>query len=375
MDRKYDARAKFAPDVKYFVIKKADGSIKQIKHKKKISERGNKWHDPKTGKFTTGPSGGDSSYQTSTKELADYLQKNPMDLTYEDVKTMNSLVDHGDQNDADAFIAYMDKMNGDEFDYFLGLSTDLNKELEMESEEKNQQEQDFDKQVNASWEESLENMSYEDIEKELEQMEIELGIKPKPAGKVTNSDGVEFETYEDERQVVKSNPDIAYGENVLTEEQVEAVRLYSGGGYESINRISNGKYDYMPQEAIDYYKRQADILDTAIQSETSTNMIVYRGISVSSDDIDVGDRISTQGFTSTSFSESVSRSFAGPMEVGTVFEVEVPAGTKALLLGSKSTCNWECEILFGRKGAITVTEKVGQGQVKGVFSYYDDKNL
>jgi hypothetical protein len=109
-------------------------------------------------------------------------------------------------------------------------------------------------------------------------------------------------------------------------------------------------------------------IDGCIQSETTRNILLYRGQDKPASFFSVGDRIINRGFTSTSISEGVAHEFAFENN-GCTIGIKVPKGTKALFIGGGSSFEQdEGEMLFGRNGIITIT-KVEDGRVEGEFSY------
>lgn len=180
-----------------------------------------------------------------------------------------------------------------------------------------------------------------------------------------------YASYNYSSDVDNAQPSISYGQNVRSEEQKEAVRAYTAGkdidSYENINEYLNGRRSF---EGADKEKIDSTIetLDSVMTGRTDSNMMVYRGIAISADQIDVGDSISNKGFTSTSAAKSVADDFAAYYG-GTTISIKVPAGTPALFVGYNTGGDFdEAEVLFGRKATIRIVGKSGS-DIIGEIAY------
>ncbi len=190
-------------------------------------------------------------------------------------------------------------------------------------------------------------------------------------GKLNSEEYKPFDGYSS--SVEEEMPGICYANNVKTTLEKEAIKAYTTNSedkeinYKVINDYLNGKINPAPEvkTKLDETIHQ---IDGCIQSETTRNILLYRGQDKPASFFSVGDRIINRGFTSTSISEGVAHEFAFENN-GCTIGIKVPKGTKALFIGGGSSFEQdEGEMLFGRNGIITIT-KVEDGRVEGEFSY------
>lgn len=179
----------------------------------------------------------------------------------------------------------------------------------------------------------------------------------------------EIKEYKEEKDFKNEN------ENLLYENQIDklndtaneaAIKEYTGytgiGSYENINKYLNDKI-----QLSDYQKniveKNIKLIDESIKQETKNEFYTYRGIAINENEISVGDEIINKGFTSTSVSKEIAQDFANNYN-GSLIQVEVPKGTKALYIGSHSGSGFnEEELLFGRNSKIIIIKK----NEKGIF--------
>lgn len=98
----------------------------------------------------------------------------------------------------------------------------------------------------------------------------------------------------------------------------------------------------------------AELEKMLTRSTTLQPMSLYRGVSgVDYSKLKVGESFTEKAFSSTSFDESVARTFAG--NGGTVFEISVPAGGKAFIIGEGGFGNHEQEVLLAANSEYKIT--------------------
>ncbi len=138
----------------------------------------------------------------------------------------------------------------------------------------------------------------------------------------------------------------------LTQDELRAFEMYTGSWYLDVN-------DYLLKK-----KNNNNFLDKIIDTiesvmdefETDENILAYRGIKDwHYGNIQIGDVIETGMFTSTSLSESVAKDFAR----STVFEIEIPKGTKGIYIGRNSAYPHEREFLLSHKLKYKVLRREG----------------
>ncbi|AYV92563.1 Phage head morphogenesis protein [Fusobacterium necrophorum subsp. funduliforme] len=138
----------------------------------------------------------------------------------------------------------------------------------------------------------------------------------------------------------------------LTQDELRAFEMYTGSWYLDVN-------DYLLKK-----KNNNNFLDKIIDTiesvmdefETDENILAYRGIKDwHYRNIQIGDVIETGMFTSTSLSESVAKDFAR----STVFEIEIPKGTKGIYIGRNSAYPHEREFLLSHKLKYKVLRREG----------------
>ena len=123
----------------------------------------------------------------------------------------------------------------------------------------------------------------------------------------------------------------------ITEEQIKALDAYTASAYAQLNRYLENRLPYqVSKEQEKFLKQTADRLDALIKNSpvVDRDVTVFRGLPAQSvvaryPNMDPGDILRFDAFTSTSFSGQTARSFAGGNE-GIVLQIKVPKGTKAL---------------------------------------------
>jgi hypothetical protein len=124
----------------------------------------------------------------------------------------------------------------------------------------------------------------------------------------------------------------------ITEEQIKALDAYTGSMYQTLNRHLEGRLTY---EITPTHAKELDILakriDELVQKSprVEKDLEVFRGINGRSfvaryPNLDPGDIVKFDGFTSTSFREGIAKGFAGDASTGIVFKIQVPKGSPAV---------------------------------------------
>ncbi|KYM65508.1 hypothetical protein A2U16_03145 [Fusobacterium necrophorum subsp. funduliforme] len=138
----------------------------------------------------------------------------------------------------------------------------------------------------------------------------------------------------------------------LTQDELRAFGVYTGSGYLDIN-------DYLLKK-----KNNNNFLDKIIDTiekvmdkfETDENILAYRGVKDwHYRNIQIGDVIETGMFTSTSLRENIAKGFA----CSTVFEIEIPKGTKGIYIGQNSAHPHEREFLLSHELKYKVLRREG----------------
>jgi len=140
----------------------------------------------------------------------------------------------------------------------------------------------------------------------------------------------------------------------LTQDELRAFEMYTGSWYVDIN-------EYLLKKKNNNNNNFLDKIINTIESvmdkfETDENMLVYRGIKDwHYENIQIGDVIETGMFTSTTLVENIARDFAR----STVFEIEIPKGTKGIYIGQNSAYPHEREFLLSHKVKYKVLRREG----------------
>lgn len=149
----------------------------------------------------------------------------------------------------------------------------------------------------------------------------------------------------------------------LTEPERQALKFYAGDGFGEINSALYGNQE-VPDSVLEYI----DILTECLErKEIPRNEVVYRGVSKLSvlfgeeaknmaiEEIRQkyeGTLFISDGFSSTSIDESISKDFTGN-QTGILMRISVPAKMKGMFLGD--VCKYkESEILFQRKSVFKI---------------------
>lgn len=198
----------------------------------------------------------------------------------------------------------------------------------------------------------------------------DLETAMKESGKFgSKKEETEIKEYTEEKDFKSEN------ENLLYENQIDklndtaneqALKEYTGNtgssSYDNINKYLNNKTELTNQQ-IQMVEKNIKLLDESIKEKTKNDFYTYRGIAIKANDIDVGDEIVNKGYTSTSISKGIAQEFADYYN-GSVIQIEVPKGTRALYIGAHSGSGFnEEELLFGRNSKIIITRK----DKKGIF--------
>ena len=138
----------------------------------------------------------------------------------------------------------------------------------------------------------------------------------------------------------------------LTDEEVDAVENYSGGGYKDINDSLRFGDDYPNEDDIFNLDEALD------KSKLTEDVVSWRGIGDSSflGDIDIGDTFADEGFLSTSLSTHVADeyvSFGGSNRA--YFRIVSKKGSSAGYFDGMSNFPTERELLIPRGSRMRLT--------------------
>lgn len=124
----------------------------------------------------------------------------------------------------------------------------------------------------------------------------------------------------------------------ITDEQIKALDAYTGSVYHQLNRYLEGRLPYeISSSQKKFLEQTADRLDQLIKNSprVEKDTQVWRGIPGQSfvdryPNLDPGDVVRFDAFTSTSFKQEIARGFAGDAQTGIVFKINVPKNAPAI---------------------------------------------
>ena len=117
------------------------------------------------------------------------------------------------------------------------------------------------------------------------------------------------------------------------------VRQYRDMAYRTINNLLRGKKDSQLDEPAwkAEYRQMVKEIKGQMKPIPTGGVVVYRGFQPGKMSLNVGDTFTEKAFSSTTFNKDIASFFAYEKNGGggKMFEIEVPAGVKAMYLGAK----------------------------------------
>lgn len=155
----------------------------------------------------------------------------------------------------------------------------------------------------------------------------------------------------------------------LTDEEIDTIKVYTGRGYDRINKALYNSSKNVPEEI----KQHIKVLTRCIARKSiARDEIVYRGVEspyvlFELDDVNTmtleqlkkayeGTLFINECFMSTSVDENQAKKFAGFNGLNMLLKITVPNGMKGIYLGLISHCPEEREVLIQKRSVLQIKE-------------------
>lgn len=178
------------------------------------------------------------------------------------------------------------------------------------------------------------------------------------------------EEYASEAENIMSKDQKEYSEG-LSETEFEAVKDYTGLGYQDVNKALRGAPPPpLTGDLLAENLERANMINKAILSSPAIDepVTVFRGVNAKGSefyDLAVGDVYQDSGVVSTSFSKSIATGFGGSAsgEEKVLLQIDVKKGSQALIGSNFSTHN-EYELMLPSNTQFKVTDVRQEGDTR-----------